>query len=162
MIKVNNLERAIQLRESGKASEALPILKGLLSNDANNPAILYQCAWACDVQGLEREAVPYYEQALENGLIGHEREGAFVGLGSTYRVIGEYAKSRSVFEKGMAEFPENKAIPVFLAMTLHNLNEHDLAMETLLSVVATTTRDKNIKRYGNAIQFYKDKLNKTW
>ena len=162
MRKVNNLESAIQLRESGKASEALPILKSLLSNDANNPAILYQCGWACDVQGLEREAVPYYEQALENGLIGNEREGAFVGLGSTYRVIGEYAKSRSVFEKGMAEFPENKAIPVFLAMTLHNLNEHDLAMETLLSVVATTTRDKNIERYGNAIQFYKDKLNKTW
>lgn len=162
MIKVTNLERAIQLRENGHALEASVILKSLLLNDSNNPAILYQCAWACDVQGMEREAVPYYEQALDNGLTGHEREGAFVGLGSTYRVIGEYAKSRNVFEKGMAEFPENKAMPVFFAMTLHNLKEYDLAMETLLCVVSTTTRDKDIERYVNAIRFYKDKLNKTW
>jgi tetratricopeptide (TPR) repeat protein len=157
-----NLERAIQLGENGNATEAMAILKDLLLDDPNNPEILYHCAWVCDVQGLEKEAVPYYEKALENGLIGSEREGAFLGLGSTYRVIGEYAKSRAVFEKGMSEFPDNQALTVFFAMTLHNLKENDLAMETLLNVIATTTQNRDIKPYIKAIKYYKDNLNQTW
>lgn len=157
-----NLELAVQLRENGQAAEAMEILKALLIDNPNNPTILYQCAWVCDVQGLEREAAPYYEKALENGLIGSEREGAFVGLGSTYRVIGEYTKSRVTIEKGIAEFPDNQVLPVFFAMTLHNLKEHDLAMETLLSVLATTTQHKDIEPYTKAIHYYKNKLNQTW
>ena len=156
------LEKAIQLRENGQAAEAMKILEDLLACKPNNPAILYQCAWACDVQGLEREAVPYYVQALDNGLAGREREGAFLGLGSTYRVIGQYTESRAVLEKGMGEFLENKALSIFYAMTLHNLKEHDLAMETLLSMIVETSRDKDIEAYIRAIEYYKDKLNKIW
>jgi tetratricopeptide (TPR) repeat protein len=156
------LENAIQLRESGQAAEAMKVLEDLLACNPNDPSILYQCAWACDVQGLEREAVPYYVQALENGLAGREREGAFLGLGSTYRVIGEYTESRAVLEKGMGEFPENNALPIFYAMTLHNLKEHDLAMETVLRMIVETSKDEDIEAYIIAIEYYKDKLNKIW
>lgn len=157
-----NLERAIKLRENGYAAEALELLRDLLKEAPHNPTILYQYAWSCDAQGLEKEAAPYYEQALANGLDGQEREGAYIGLGSTYRVIGKYSRSRAVFEKGMVEFPNNQALRVFYAMTLHNLKEHDRAMETLLLVIATTAQDKDIENYTRAIHFYKDKLNQTW
>jgi len=157
-----NLEQAIQLRENGHAAEALELLRDLLKEDPHNPTTLYHYAWSCDAQGLETEAAPYYEQALANGLVGREREGAFIGLGSTYRVIGQYTKSRAVFEKGMVEFPDNQALRVFYAMTLHNLKEHDRTMETLLLVIATTAQNKDIENYTRAIHYYKDKLNQTW
>ena len=156
------LEQAIQLRETGHAAEALELLSDLLKEDPHNPTILYQFAWACDAQGLEQEAAPFYEQALENGLIEQEREGAFIVLGSTYRVIGQFTKSRAVFEKGMVEFPDNQALRVFYAMTLHNLKEHDSAMESLLDVVANTAQNRDIENYTRAIHYYKDKLNQTW
>ena len=58
------LEQAIQLRENGYAAEAMKLLRDLLKENPNNPTILYQYAWACDAQGLEQEAAPYYELVL--------------------------------------------------------------------------------------------------
>ena len=41
-----------------------------LTNFTKDAEVLYQCAWIHDVMGLETEAVPYYEQAIANGLDG--------------------------------------------------------------------------------------------
>ncbi|WP_246321240.1 tetratricopeptide repeat protein [Paenibacillus germinis] len=43
-----------------------------------------------------REAVPFYKKSLELGLSGEERQGAYLGLGSTYRTLGMYDHSKIV------------------------------------------------------------------
>ncbi len=85
-----------------------------------------------------------------------------MGLGSTYRTLGEYEKSKSALLKGIELFSNNKAIQTFYAMTLYNLNEHSQAMELLLKCLIETTKDAEIISYKKAIDFYSDKLDEVW
>ncbi|MEC1520721.1 tetratricopeptide repeat protein [Neobacillus niacini] len=154
--------KAIDLRYEGKTTESNELLQKVVEEFPKDPYVNYQCAWSFDLLGKETEAIPYYEKAIDLGLSGKDLEGALLGLGSSYRTIGEYAKSKSVFQKGLDVFPNNRALKVFYSMTLYNLKEHDTAMEILLTSLIETTADEDILHYKRAIQFYSDKLDKTW
>jgi tetratricopeptide (TPR) repeat protein len=156
---LKELEIAIELRKEGKLRESNEILINLANDYPDSSIINYQCAWSFDVLSLEKEAVPYYEKAISIGLPEKDLQGAFLGLGSTYRTLGQYQKSKEVLEKGLAKFTENRAMKVFYAMTLYNLNEYAKAIEILLTNLAQTSSDENIKNYKDAIEFYSDKLN---
>ncbi|MFT4416435.1 tetratricopeptide repeat protein [Fredinandcohnia humi] len=158
----HGLEKALLYRSEGKYKESNEILTRLAKDYPDDPYIHYQCAWSCDVLGLEAEAVPYYEKAILLGLAGEDLEGAYLGLGSTYRTLGEYEKSKQTLLKGMELFPENHALRTFYAMTLYNLKEYDRAMELLLRCIVETTVDEKVKSYNRAISFYADKLDQVW
>lgn len=157
-----SLDKAIELREQGNVEESNSQLMELVKEFPDNATINYQCAWSLDILGEEVTAAPFYERAIELGLSSKELEGALLGLGSTYRTIGEYEKSKSTFQKGIELFPNNKAMTAFYSMTLYNLNEHSKAMEILLKCLIETTDDSRILSYKKAIEFYSDKLNETW
>ncbi|WP_212377090.1 tetratricopeptide repeat protein [Alkaliphilus sp. B6464] len=159
---MKQLEIAIELRKEGKLQESNEILINLANAHPNDSIINYQCAWSFDALGLEKNAVLYYEKAISIGLPDKELRDAFLGLGSTYRVLGQYKKSKEVFEKGLAKFTQDRAIKVFYAMTLYNLNEYSRAMEILLYNLAQTSSDDNIKNYKKAIEFYSNKLDEIW
>ncbi|TQR20616.1 tetratricopeptide repeat protein [Psychrobacillus vulpis] len=156
------LQQAIIWRKEGKLKESNTLLLQIVSQHPNDAFIQYHCAWSFDVLGEESKAVPYYEKAIELGLPENEMEGALLGLGSTYRVLGDYEKSKKVFLHAIKLFPENNALQVFYAMTLYNLKEHDTAMELLLKCLSHTTNDKEILSYQKAIDFYADKLDEIW
>lgn len=156
------LEKAIQLRKADKGDEALATLKQLLLSHPEDPLLNYQAAWTCDYLGKESEAVPFYEKALEKGLSGEDKEGAMLGLGSTYRCLGRYQDSLSLFNKAVEEFPDSRQFKVFRALTLHNLKRHDESVEELLIQLLDTTADESIRSYEKALRFYSDKLNETW
>ncbi|MFD3449977.1 tetratricopeptide repeat protein [Microbacteriaceae bacterium 4G12] len=154
--------KALTLRKNGEVQEALQIFKHLLKEDPNNALLHYQCACSYDNLGKEREAVPYYEEALDIGLDRENTKGAMLGLGSTYRTLGRYMDSKSLLEKALVEFPNELQFQVFYAMTLYNLKQYSKAMELLLKCLTTTTNNKEILAYKNAIDFYSDKLDQTW
>lgn len=156
------LKEAIFLRENGEQQKAYEILVRLAEEYPADPVIHYQCAWSCDVLGEETKAIPYYEKAIALGLKGKDLEGAFVGLGSTYRTIGEYKNSLNTLEKGMAAFPKNSALKVFHAMSLYNSGYSTQAMDVLLKIVAETSSDLTIQEYEKAIYYYSDKLDIVW
>ena len=153
---------AIQYRETGKHEEARQLLLELHSGFPDDPQVNYQCAWIHDLLGLEREAIPFYDKAIENGLSGDDLKSALLGKGSTHRAIGEYQKSIDTFQHALTLFPGCHEFKVFLAMALHNIHEHSRAMELLLSSLADTSADEGIRRYRRAIMFYADKLEQTW
>ncbi|MFE9278100.1 tetratricopeptide repeat protein [Paenibacillus glucanolyticus] len=159
---MSTIQTAIELRSAGKPEEAKQILLGLLEQSPEDPDILYQLAWVHDLMGLEGEAVPYYEKAISSGLKDPERRGALLGLGSTYRTLGLYNKSKEIFERGRQDYPQAREFNVFYAMTLHNLGQYDKAMELLLKELGETSSDEGIHRYQRAIVFYSDKLNQVW
>lgn len=159
---MEELQKAIQLRNSGNLKESNQLLLNLVKNYPDDAVVNYQCAWSYDALGEESRAVPYYVKAINLGLTGKDLEGAYLGLGSTYRTLGEYQKSKEIFSKGIQVFPENKALQVFFSMTLYNLKEHERAMELLLNCLIETTSDENILNYERAISFYSDKLDKVW
>ncbi|WP_430180691.1 tetratricopeptide repeat protein [Peribacillus simplex] len=157
---MDNLEMALSLRHQKEFVKSNRLLMNLAKENLNDAVIQYQCAWSLDILGLEVKAVPHYEAALKLGLPDEDAKGAFLGLGSTYRTIGEYEKSKRTLEAGLARFPEDKALLVFRAMSFYNLGQHDLAMESLLKIIAETSKDREIQSYAKAIEFYSDKLDK--
>lgn len=156
------LQTAIELRNKGFYKESNLLLVDLADKFSNNARVNYQCAWSFDVLGEEAKAVPYYEKAIRLGLDHENLEGALLGLGSTYRTLGEYEKSAQTFQKAIKLNPSNKAIQVFYAMTLYNLHQHQEAMNLLLKCIIETTKDKQILEYSKAIEFYADKLDEKW
>ncbi|MBE1554192.1 tetratricopeptide repeat protein [Sporosarcina limicola] len=159
---MGKLEEAIQLRSEGELDKSNELLADLIADFPDDALVNYQYAWSFDVLGLEANAVPYYEKAIQLGLNKRDELGAFIGLGSTYRTLGEYNKSKTTFEKGIKHFPENNALKIFYSMTLYNVGEHSKAMETLLTCLSQTTNDSEILSYKKAIEFYADKLDQTW
>lgn len=152
------LKQAIKLRNEKKYAQSREILIGL-TNFTKDAEVLYQCAWTHDVMGLETGAVPYYEQAIANGLDGESLCGAYIGLGSTYRCIGEYEKAIVVLEAGVKKFPENDPMRVFLSLAKYNVNKHESAMKLLLE---TVVKVDEVKEFERAISFYKDHLNEVF
>lgn len=155
------LGRAAELRRNNRPEDAKALLQSLLHDFPNDPDINYQMAWTHDFMGLESEAVVYYERALANGLVT-DRAGAMLGLGSTYRCLGDYEKSLRVFDQAIGEFPDNRSFKVFRALTLFNLGRHEESVGSLLLQLLDTTSDASIKSYDRALRFYHDKLTQTW
>ncbi|MBS4201665.1 tetratricopeptide repeat protein [Bacillus sp. FJAT-49732] len=159
---MKQLEEAIELRNSGKHVEANELLVGLAGKFPNDAEVQYHCAWSFDVLGKEAEAVPYYESALKLGLNDSDAKGAYVGLGSTYRTLGEYEKARKVLEEGITRYPDYLALRVFQAITLYNVKEYEKAMEMILLTLTQTSSDESIQSYRKAIEFYAKNLNEIW
>ena len=158
----DELERAVRLREAGRAEDARELLLKLVAEKPDDPQVNYQCAWAHDLLGREQEAVPFYEHAIEEGLTGEDLQGAMLGLGSTYRALGEYRKAVEALRSGTTRFPNNRAMQVFLAMALYNAGECREAVELLLRNLAETTGDPGISACKRAILFHAGRLDETW
>lgn len=155
------IQEARDLRKLDKGQDALDILLPAHQEHPLDPDLNYQIAWTYDSLGQEGKAVPFYEAALVNGLVD-DRRGAFLGLGSTYRCLGDYQKSLTVFDRAIGEFPDDRALQVFRALTLYNLGVYDKSVEVLLTQLLDTTNDADIKSYDRALRFYKDKLDDKW
>lgn len=158
----SKLEEAIRLRAQGQAKQAITIFAQLLEEEPNNAELLYQMAWAHDNLGLEKQAVPYYVAALRYQLGESHRPGALLGLGSTYRTLGQYENAKEILAQGVGEFPNHRELKVFYAMVLYNVGEHAKAMNLLLTELVDTTNDAGIASFEKAIRFYADKLNQIW
>jgi tetratricopeptide (TPR) repeat protein len=113
----DRLAEAIQLRETGRAKqdraileEARTLLLQLAAAFPDDAEITFQTAVAYDNLGFSREAIPFYLRALTQGLSGPDLERALMGLGSTYRGLGEYQQAEETLRRGAREFPHNRAI----------------------------------------------------
>jgi tetratricopeptide (TPR) repeat protein len=154
MTMTTGLLEALKYREQGDHETARMKLLALLQNNLDDPVLNYQTALAHDNLGLESEAIPLYERAIANGLSGKDLENAIIGLGSSLRCTDQHESSLSVLQDGVDKFPDNWSMKVFLAMTLHELDQTGRAMEMLLTCITQTSSNPSIKEYELAISFY--------
>ena len=159
---ISTLKDADKLRAKDRHEEARELLVQLAAEFHTNPVVQYKTACVYDFLGREREAIPYYHSAIENDLPDPDLRGAYLGLGSTYRTLGQYAESKKILLEGLSRFPNANEMKVFLAMTLYNLGENHEAVSSLLKLVTKTSSDEKIRDYERAILFYADDLNKKW
>jgi tetratricopeptide (TPR) repeat protein len=153
------VEEWMKERRLEEAKERLLELAKERPEDAH---VLIYAAWVHDSLGLEKEAVPYYEKALELGLEGDDLRDALLGLGSTYRCLGMYEQAVRTLRTGVSQFPDYRAMKVFLGMALYNVGQHRESTELLLSQLIETTNDPTINRYRKALSFYATRLDETW
>src|SRR5690625_4696883 len=95
------LNRVINLRKNGNYHKSNSLLMKLVETNPNNASVNYQYALNFDLLGEEKKAVTYYERAIKLGLAPQDLEKALLGLGSTYRTLGNYKKSKDTFLKGI-------------------------------------------------------------
>ncbi|MET9063549.1 tetratricopeptide repeat protein [Streptosporangium sandarakinum] len=157
------LAEAVRLREQGQAEQARERLMALVERYPEDAEVAYQTAWAHDTLGLEAGAIPFYERALSGeGLSREDRHGAFLGLGSTHRVLGRYESAVETLRRGLEEFPEDPALQTFLSMALYNSGEGREAVRLLLRTLAATSGDRRVQDYRRAIEYYADDLDAVW
>jgi tetratricopeptide (TPR) repeat protein len=156
------LDDAIALRDAGRLDDALTRFSELVARYPDDAGVAYHAAWAHDARGLEAQAVPLYERALDLGLEGDDARGALLGLGSTYRTLGRYDEAERVLSSGITDHPGERDIEVFYAMALYNAGKPKDACELLLRLLADTTSDPSISAYRRAILLYAHDLDRTW
>ena len=165
----DRLPEAIALREEGRArqdeallEQARALLLELSAAYPDDAEITFQTAVVHDNLGMEQDSTPLYVRALEQGLSGPDLERALLGLGSTYRGLGEYQKAEETLRRGVREFPENRALQIFLAMTLYNRRQYKEAMELALMNLMETTTDPKLQYFKRGISYYAQHLDEVW
>ncbi|AWO80304.1 tetratricopeptide repeat protein [Serratia marcescens] len=143
-----------QLKTQGRYQEATALALRQLTAEPEAAMLHFQLACLYDVQGLEQQAIPCYLTALARDLPPAQRREAWLGLGSTYRALGEYSASLRAFDDGLAEFPQANELMLFRAMALYNLGENKRAVTDLLLLLADTSSDPDIRGYQRAIRHY--------
>ncbi|MGG1663143.1 tetratricopeptide repeat protein [Brevibacillus sp. NRS-1366] len=135
----------------------------LANEHPEHAKIMYECASVHDRLGLESEAVPFYETAIALGTLEKEElRGAYLGLGSTYRCIGEFEKSISLLAEGIKLYPDDHSLRVFLALAKYSANDFEGSVQLLLDSLVETSSSEHIQLYSRAIRYYRDHLNQTW
>lgn len=138
------------------------MLVALAAQHPEDAQIQYETACVHDFLGKEDAAVAYYIAAIAGNLSGEQLRGAYVGLGSTYRVLGNFIEAERTLIQGLRHFPEANEIKVFLAMVHYNLGRSKEAVQNLLSLLEATSADASIRAYGRAIQLYAQDLDRSW
>ncbi|HEY8531993.1 MAG TPA: tetratricopeptide repeat protein [Limnochorda sp.] len=150
----HGLQDALLLRSQGHLEEALEVLRALRAGAPDDPVLALHTAMTHDSLGHESEAIPLYEEALAKGLAGEERRAALLGLGSSYRCVGQLEASERVLRQAMGEFPEAAEFPAFLALTLYDQGRSGEAVQLLMATLLDTTEDPGLKRYEQALRAY--------
>jgi tetratricopeptide (TPR) repeat protein len=159
--RILSVDRIQSLRHQGRHEEARSLAVEVARASPEDALAHYEAACVHDYLGLETEAVPYYVRAIELGLPAEELRGAYLGLGSTYRVLRQYEQAIATLEKGLAMFPGGREFIVFKAMAEHNVGRSKQAVEALLRIIAETSSDAQLQRFSRAIMFYAENVEGT-
>lgn len=155
-------QRVAELRADDRLEEARALALELHAEQPDNPTVNLQAAWTHDRMGLEEEAVPFYERAIEGGLESDDLRHALLGLGSTYRALGHYPRSLSTLSRGVELFPEDRGLQVFQALALYNNSKSKEACALLLCLLIETTSDPDISSYERSLREYAADLDRIW
>ncbi|TDL38283.1 tetratricopeptide repeat protein [Macrococcoides bohemicum] len=169
MENFEKLKEAIALREKGRAednqdliSQSRLILFKLLELNRNHPEVNYHIGVSFDNAGFTLDAIPYYEKSIELGLNTIDLERCYLGLGSSYRLIGEYEKAVKVLEKGVELYPTNKALQTFLSIAYYNVGNYKESLEITLNNLVDTSKDEKIRFFNRPLKFYANHLEDIW
>ena len=150
--------RALALLEDpARAPEGLAWLEARTAAAPDNVRARFDVAGAYDTLGREAEAATAYEEVLRLGLDQlPEADQArwHIQYGHALRRLGRLAESRAVLEGGLMLFPDDGALPVFLAFTELAAGRPDAALAALLAGAAAADPFASRAHYRRAIRAY--------
>jgi len=165
-IDTMNLEETIDLakdmRDDSLLDDSLTLLLELLDEYPDDPLVLFEVGGAYDLLGMEKEAIPFYDQAVDEGLDELELQECLICLGSCYRAIGEFSKAIEVLEQATQQFPEHNSGRAFLALAYYAEGKYEKSVQLLLSLLLETSGDEDIQAYSEPLEYYGSNLNEVW
>jgi hypothetical protein len=120
---------------------------------ADDPEAVYEWASVHDYLGMEREAIPLYEAALELGLAGAREPQAIIQLASSLRNVGEPDAAVRLLREHPNDEVTGDAAQAFLALALRDSGHQDEALRTALVALSRT-----LPRYRRAVEHYAEQL----
>lgn len=162
MEKSETLERAKELRREDKLEESQDLLFDLLEVHPEDPEVLFEVGGSFDVMGLEPEAIPYYKQAIENGLHGEALAECMICLGSSQRLVGDFEDSVETLKETVRDFPNSEGAKAFLALAYYSNEQYEESVSLLLDMIVRTTTDEELRAYGDTLDYFKDNLDELW
>ncbi|OTN75495.1 hypothetical protein A5886_000565 [Enterococcus sp. 8G7_MSG3316] len=163
------LQHLIAQRETARSTQDTELLqqclhglKALQKEAPNNAMIHYQIGICFDNLGFTYDAIPCYKLAMTLGLPNHDLRRCFLGLGSSYRVTGQYAESLATLEKGTNQFPDYKPLQLFYALALFNTQQFDQALAQTFTTLLPDNQDPDIQYFAKGLQFYASHLDEQW
>ena len=116
-------------------------------------------AGACDNEGLESEAVVFYDAAWKLGVPSGQRSDFVIGYGSTLRNVGRFEESERVLRQALSEGIHPRAARAFLALTLHAAGHFSQALAELLDLLLEPAgSDAALERYAPSLTYYAGEL----
>ena len=110
-------------------------------------------AFAYDREGYEAEAIPHYEAAIAAGLPDELLVKAMLGLGSSLRNVDRNDESVRILQDAVGRFPDDRALPVFLAFSLWTAGRRGEALALLAERLgAGTGYERAIGEYAGEIR----------
>ena len=159
---MSSAEQVRALRRAGQHEAACALAASLAATSPEDAELQFEAACAHDFLGRKAQAVPFYLAALSGSLPLEQQRSAYLGLGSTYRALGQYAAAERTFREGLARFADAAELQAFLAMALHNLGQSKQAVELLLTLLAQSSTDVHLQHYRGAILFYAQDIERSW
>lgn len=156
------LAQARALRTVGQHSQACDLLLKHRPHAPANAVFEYELACLQDFLGLTHDAIRSYDKALGAGLKGARLRGAFLGLGSSLRAIGDYDRAIAILDEGTKKFPRAHELEIFKVMALYNVGESKAAVQICLRRLALTSTDKDIQAFKRPILAYARDLDRKW
>jgi len=158
---METIEEARRLRRADELESSQALLLELLEEYPGDPLVLFEVGGAYDVMGEVEIAIPYYRQAISEGLEGDDLQECLICLGSSLRAVGESEDAVSLLEQAVDEFPGRNSGRAFLALAYYSNGDYDQAVSLLLSLLLETTSDEDIQGYADALEYYVDNLDET-
>ncbi|WP_185160634.1 tetratricopeptide repeat protein [Mammaliicoccus sciuri] len=163
------LNQAISMREQGRAeenqsliTESRNILFDLLKENPNNADINYHIGVTFDNSGFTKDAIPFYRESIDLGLNKIDLERCYLGLGSSYRLLGHYTESVEIFEKAVDSYPDNRALQIFLSIAYYNIGKYKESLELSLNNLLDTSTDDKLNFFNRPLKYYANHLDETW
>jgi len=107
------------MREAGQHALHFAAAKELVAHYPDEVTAQLEAAFGHDRNGLEKDAIRYYEEARRLGGIPTDlRRRFFVGLGATLRNVGRPEDAVGILGEALADDPSYPPYAAFLALAL--------------------------------------------
>lgn len=150
------IEIGLKLEQDEKDEEAIAHFVKLAEQYPNDPRVIFELGGAYDSAGYEAEAIPQYRRAIDLGLSGEFLPRVAVQLGSSLRNVGQYDEAAQVLRTACDQFPEHRALRMFLALALHSAGKSQVALVELLDLVLNIP--DALEGYNRSLRYYTDEL----
>ena len=113
--------------------------------------VLYELAGAHDSAGREEEALHWYERALGQRLDEPYRHRALLQQASTLRHLDRLDESLAILDRLVEDYPDNSAVILFRALTLHDLGRDAEALRATATQLVASSAEPDVQRYLNSL-----------
>ncbi len=130
---LQQLQKAVQLHQSGQLVAAEAIYRGVLREDPKQPDALHYLGMLLNQTGDPLGAIEYINASI---LVSPKNAIYFSNLGTIYTGLRDFESAAAAFRKSIALSPTFTTAIVNLGCTLKDLKQYPEAMQTFKNAIA--------------------------